>query len=821
MSNTDNQQHRPDGWPLYPLAGAVGLYLAGLADLPTSGVLAVGAVAVLAAVLVSRARWDAITYGDALAVEATALAVLAPASGAVWVVAAGWVDPWSTLPWLGLWLAGVTIWWSSICLRAPTAAAVDWTPGAAIDPPPGNEFGPYPTILARAGVTRARVTGLTTVGDGLDIVSVEPLPGGDGQGRALTFSGFAGYAEAIGTECARYWAGHGHDLDAGDVTPLPGRNAASWLLYVARHRTLAGHDAVPFVDDDGPTEWCGPKRIGLYEDMRPLELVLCHERDGGKHGEIIGATGSGKGVNLAVLIARLTASNAGEVWLVGTVKLQKLAWGWVRPWLAGEVDRPAVDRVGGPNVRDALEALADALHYCTLCNANEFGDDARKPTPGRGALAVVIDEASDLLERRDQITLWDGRKMDASQIVAAIRKEGRTGPVQVFTANQDNLFESSGRAGPKGKRNSSIAIVGKVRTAQDASQPLAGLPSIVNPTRLTDNMVYVETGDDDHRSVRAKAENLHGEDRIAAVAARRAPWRLGLVPEYVAQLNHYRDRWDPSRHPDLARGCRGRGWTWPVAPLTLNQPEPPADQPVTGTPDHPARGGVTTVEPPAEPVAEPPVTTPARTTPEPPVTSANHPDDQPDRDVADQLPDGWFDDTFDVMAWFGETTTEPPGPNHPGGGADQPGHISAPATLADQIPTLDGQDVRALGRQMVEKERQRLAALPDIPAPLGLAIGLAAKRGAPEFIPTVVLAVAMGRVEKTAPIEERRRAAEQLGRELAAQDPELRSTQRRMGRDEHGRERRPSGYLAADLRAAANRWWGEPGNPSGTLPEPS
>lgn len=790
-----------DGWPAYPLAAAAALYLAGWAltlwPMPWWALAAATAVVAAAAAGVGRAVLHWSTVGPRLCSEVTSLAVFAVLTAAAWLaVPAG--DPVARAGWLLLWWAAFTAWWCALCLRIPHAVAAER--GRPADPPAevAPDGGPYEQILARAGLgDRVVVAAVRTVGAGLDVVTLTPRRGT----KTLTFTQLQGALERIATEATLHWQDAGHDLEDGDVSVHPGRNMAEFVLHVARVRTLAGPDAVPMVVPDGPRSWCGPHTLGMYEDVVPLDVVFCDARTGGRHGEILGATGSGKGVTLNNIIGAVAGSDDAAVWLVGTAKLQKIAWGWLRPWLAGQSPAPVVDRVAGPRVRDALAGLADAYQYAVLCNDGVMGDDARRPERGRCALVVVIDEASDLLTRtKNRIRCHDGVDRNASEIVAAVRKVGRTGPVQMFTANQDNLFGSSGSAGSEGKRNSALAFVGKVRTAQDAAQLLAGLPARIDPTKLTDNQVLLDNGDEP-RAVRAKMRALYGEDRIAEFAAACAGWQTGLIPEYAAVLEHYADRWNPLRHEALAAGCAQRGWTWPTSPVTLDQqtgtttdpdrtagpdcteaPMTSADQPADrgpGTgPDHHARTDRTTGPHPDHP---------ARTAP-----------DRPAGPGPDQTGPDWSAADADWLAELG-LTLDGPGSD----AADGPG---------PSIPEVDTSGVRAAAEQVLSGHLARIAAAPDIPAPLSQAIGLASSPGAPEFIPTATIALAIGRITTSTDVDERNRRVAALGREIKAQAQDrgvkLESVSQSMGTDKAtGKRVRPWGFTRDDLLAAARAWW--------------
>lgn len=150
------------------------------------------------------------------------------------------------------------------------------------------------------------------------------------------------------------------------------------------------------------------------------------------------------------------------------------------------------------------------------------------------------------------------------------------------------------------------------------------------------------------------------------------------------------------------------------------------------------------------------------------------------------LPDGWESESFDVWAAL-ESAGAPEAPTGPAvpGGAD-------PSVLTGPVQRL----VEFLNRQP-----QPAAATP-IPDPLGFVLALLDRPGAPaDWVPTEVLALAMGRVTDPQDALARRRASEQLGKDLTLQCPGL-STDDIPRRFDSKRRR---GFRVADLRAAGER----------------
>lgn len=759
MSTATAAAHtRPEAWWAYPPLAGLLVYVVGqaLPDLPwwpfaASGVVLAG----LGWAVADRVWWRG-DYGPLVAGVARWGVALSCLAAGGWLAVSAELGPLQVWQWLALGTAVVACWWWLLVWIAPGVArrrddADTVAAGGLVPTGPVSELvALYSGILTRSGSDDVRVLDVTvSPSGGVETARITPAPAA--KSKAITRTAFEGRLPSIVVEAARTLTARGIDLQDQDVNVEPGTNAAEFLLHVTVQRAI--DRVIPYVLDREPQPWCGPKRIGFYEDDRPLDLTICHEKDGASHTEVVGATGSGKSVLLNNVIGRQTGSDQGEVWLIGTSKLTKLAWDWLWPWLCGRTDRPVLDRVAGESPAACLRALADALQYAVECNRATAGGSARKPSRGRGALLVIIDEASDLLERNDlRITLWDGRKMNASELVAAIQKGGRTGPVGIVKANQDGLFGSLGSEGNKQRRNSTIGIALKVKRAGDATSVLPGMPS-VNAAKLPKTMMYVEPNDDEPRLMRARAADLE-DDLVHEVAEVNTAWRYGLDPAIASRLMYYADRWDPRWHQELIDQLHGRGLSWPGAPGHQQVlPTVPKPGPVPGLPDR--EETTVTIEQPADSTDDGPV----------------------------PVPDGWGDEAFDVWAAFDAVD---------GISTDAGAPSAAPGPFGNtDTSTIDG----ALSKVAAFV---RGTSGPAVPDPLGAVVAaLAAPQAPQEWVSAAQLAVVLGRVKPDAGETAVAGAAQQLGRELRAQAPELEPVQRTVG------ERRPRGYLVADLRAAA------------------
>lgn len=749
---------RPEGWWAYPAVYAVTVYVIGFVpNLTWWAGAGVGVVFALLGRVLARHSFHPKTHGETFSWYAQALGVLAGLASGAWLAGLRLVGgPLVAWPWLAFGAAAlglahlVLLWMAPATARAHARVpAVDVTAGT---PAALRAF--YQGVLDRSGygndvlVTDVKIS----PSGGVESVHLTPAPLDLTDPKAkpsrVNRDQFTGRLGHIAPELDRALRRRQPPvrLDDQDVHVEHGEGSSEWILHVtvARPLDVTSH----FVPSDTPQTWYGAKRCGRYEDDKPLLITFNDEVQGGAHGEFIAATGGGKTGGLNVITARSLESDQGEVWLVGTKKLVKLARPWLEPWLRGKTDRPVIDWVAGEDVKACLRALDSALQYAIECNGKTRGNNARKPARGRGALRVIIDESSDLQERRDTIRCCDGVTRNASQVISQIQKIGRSAPVEVWKVNQDSLFDSFGSAGSQQRRNLGIGIAGKCKADQDAHRVIPGL-SRANPMKLRNQSVFVEQLYDEPREVRARFDFIE-DDALYALAVRYTPWRYGLDPAITAQMPYYAVRWDRQWHEYLVAEIQAEGLSWPTA-TTHTGPVPATPGP---GPDQP-RG-------------EPSDETQDTTREEPTVTNA------------------YRDPTELVDLW--DLFLAKPVPD-------------APGTFENPDPSQMVAGFRRMADWVRNQEAKQHAG-PQIPDPLGIVIALLNLPGAPtDWVSTELLAVASQRVDAAADPETVQRAAEQLGRDLSAQDPRLTADKSQKWVD--GKRKR--GYPVAALRAAAER----------------
>jgi hypothetical protein len=172
----------------------------------------------------------------------------------------------------------------------------------------------------------------------------------------------------------------------------------------------------------------------------------------------------------------------------------------------------------------------------------------------------------------------------------------------------------------------------------------------------------------------------------------------------------------------------------------------------------------------------------------------------PDDDIPTEgLPTGWTDPEFDIWAELerADSPTTPPVPAATGGDDDVREVAPSGGGNVFPEPDLSGFE-RALAKARAfndEHGRRK-----PVGEPLDSVLYLLTKPGAPEWVPTEVLALALGRILPDTPREERTAAIAKLGLDLWRQT-EIRSEQLRKEHDERQRK----GYRTSDLVDAARR----------------
>lgn len=768
-------EDRPPGWWCYPIMWALVAWVAPMLTdrLDWWWLIGISAVVALLGSAVVRTLWPSRIYGG-LCAHAVLFAIVVGGALGGWLLlarfAGGPLRVWQH------WLIGSAVlggWWLLLALRAP-AAVVDFDPVAAEQVGEPEIGGVYREILAEAGVLPAcRITDVTSSPSG-GVVSVHLRAVPRAKGAVMTYDGLRAKLATIATHADLRLEG---DIDESDVTPER-ITGSRWILHFTVKRVLAAEFPYKIRTEPRPAD--DPSKIGQYETDSPIDLQFYHRERGATCADVVAGMGGGKTVLLHNLIAEDNACDAWEVWLFSSQKLTHLAWPWIRPWLTGKVDRPPVDAIFGQAQTRILLGLSWACQLAERWNASTSG--VRQVEPGKGGLTVVIDESSDCLKNKRQITFKLGAEMvamNASEMVAKLAEIGRTSPVKVYRASQYGLFNSAGPAGHESRRNFLAAIVGRVTRTSDARNVAPALPPGSDPVRLRDNMIYVQPNLEEPTVLRAKAYALVDE-RVEPVAVAYTAWRNGLDPAFTRQLRGYDERWRAEHHPDLVQFAASEGLQWPG---TTAPAAPASSAPDGAVPPEEADRTIVTAPPTKE----------ATVTPQ-----------RPSNDLP--LPDGWEADNYDVWAAF-EGQAQPAGGGMAGGSAGDAEEATRIPTATGDGSVLSNPDTSGIKRALRrwEADRERVRKLARLPEPLGKILAQmehprAQRIVATGWVPTEVLAMSLGRCDRDADDDTRRRAVAQLGKEIN-QITGLQSQEipRPVGLG------RKAGWKVSDLREAGER----------------
>lgn len=739
-----NQGHHSAGFYVPPLY-AVAVYVLPLLapELPIWAPPAVGVAVMLLGGMAASAAYPARIHGETHNLLARGCAWATGAATAAWLLCTqlaggplaelGGTPMWQ---WLLLGAAVLGGWWCLVVWRAEAAAsAMDVARDELPGPPLALPAGPvdpraveWAGILARAGVTGIEVASVTTSESGaVETVHLRSAARpGERKGKLSTL--VSKIDDVVVEASATLEVTRGIDeLVGADIQAIPGKNAHSFKLLV----TLSKEQRqIPYPLRSEPRDPMDALLLGVYADDRPIRLHLCNANDGASHMTVLGMSGAGKGNLANVMLAELTASTADEVWAAASEKLVQLVYKWLVPWIEGVTDRPVLDRVAGESQTEILRMLADAVHFVELSNRQIGRSPVRPWGPGRSKLTIVLDESSEILEKPEKIVLWDGRRMNASELWALLKQLSRTALVSCVDMSQYGLFTSSGSQGSKQRRNTGAGACGRLRRRQDMGSVMPGMPAHVDPTLIPKGEFFFmpDLPQDEVVAMRGRPFSMWQEVEVTPVAIAHTKWRTGLDPAITGQLQWYASRWSAERLPELVETARAEGFEWPRwtdTPPVAQAESGPAEEPaVSSAPESPAPADQEAPEVPAEDFPDLP--------------------DLP----AGTLPDNFLSDEFDVWALFD--------------GAQRP--------KTDAVPGLPAPDKMREAAQRYAAQLRAEAAKASVPDPLGSVLRLLSLPGAPtDWVATDTLARALGYYDADADAETRKRATEALGLKLARQ----------------------------------------------------
>jgi hypothetical protein len=527
------------------------------------------------------------SYGPAAAGKA--LAAACGAGAAVWEVWTAQVGPGVTWPWLvyGVGVATLAwwalLWWANRKEREPVPVAL----------PEISSNMPWERLLERSArnvvltEVRPHRAGATLVCEPAQVEG----PGGV-EDADVTFDEFKMCADRFATLAAAEYKRRTRARKRVDPTcadpdrmpnncarPEPGDDDAEYLLHVTM-RDVFTQDAT-YVPAPGPRSIYQPVDLGEYEDGSRIEIVLAHKR-----GKIVGHSGAGKSVEANCWIARITECSDALVWIGATDKLTPLIWPWLRSWFAGQSVAPALDYVAGQSIDEVLKMLKAA--YKLTCDRNARITDESRVTCSKTEphVFVFLEELSHTVEFDATIETHDGMTCDVSTLLMLLARAGRSAGVSIVIMSQSALHGSAGDCASEIIRNIEVRVCLRTMEAHDGMRTipaLAGVDTTIIPLYTKIVQPAIETT----RATPGKAPILDGTRLIDPVAIRNATYRPRYGVEAESDLGpDYATRWDPKRHPELARAVEKHGLQWRIP-----DPPPPVNSSAATMDNHPQEGG--------------------------------------------------------------------------------------------------------------------------------------------------------------------------------------------------------------------------------------
>jgi hypothetical protein len=209
-------------------------------------------------------------------------------------------------------------------------------------------------------------------------------------------------------------------LQPGSVSFAAGAHAGQVIMHLDTVDVLA--EPLPFPPGALVLSVTEPLAVGIQSDGSPL-LVSLRE----VAAMITGATGSGKSNLLTVLIALLTMCNDTIVCVIDVGKQGRLAAPWIRPWVEGRCNHPAIEWVATTR-REAWDMLTAANRIIDGRAASLIGGSKIEPTPDMPQLVIICDELADLfgMMGRQQIPAGAASNAAMAEEGSKLTRKGRS-----------------------------------------------------------------------------------------------------------------------------------------------------------------------------------------------------------------------------------------------------------------------------------------------------------------------------------------------------------------------------------------------------------
>jgi hypothetical protein len=226
-------------------------------------------------------------------------------------------------------------------------------------------------------------------------------------------------------------------VDKGQVVVEPTGQAGRFLITVYESAEFASK-VIPYLDKHGsiPTSIGELCTVGYRTNRKPAQMNLL------QHGQVIGASTSGKSSLIHIMLAHATRCPDCFIWIGGVWKLWDFVSAWVEPYLDTGIKAP-IDWIahGHQDVCNMIAAFLNGAAY----RMNIRPVSKREHLP---AGILILDEVTYLVQNRMVKAIYGGEEKGASTLIADVAR-GTAGAnmyewLSTQRDTQDNLGDEGG-----------------------------------------------------------------------------------------------------------------------------------------------------------------------------------------------------------------------------------------------------------------------------------------------------------------------------------------------------------------------------------------
>jgi hypothetical protein len=326
---------------------------------------------------------------------------------------------------------------------------------------------------------------------------------------------------------------------------------------------------------DASSEICLPATrsitdpAGLVIGIDPLTglplSVPVWDAEGACNVLIAAAMGAGKTTLVNCLIEQITSCVDALVWMIDVTKAKD-----ARLW------DPAVDwTAAGPDQVPAAMAMLKAGVDLINTRAAHSVTSIHQPTPDAPAVVIIVDEASGLFGRDDDVA------EQANKLIDFIATKGRSEGVAVIVVGQRGTASHLGKAGLKAAMKTRVLM--RVTQRSEMQWIVPGHDEMGLPDMLTYGdgkpgvALVVNTATQQGQPGRVFA--LHELDKVRHIAAARAGRPARLEPPVAAKLGRAYAQRHAGRTPATPDSGGGGGRSAPGAAGPQDGPAPQSQTP--------------------------------------------------------------------------------------------------------------------------------------------------------------------------------------------------------------------------------------------------